>query len=90
MPIGTEFWLLVFTMPLIALAIIGFVILAAIRLIRGERKPKKVDRDDETRLIQEIFQGLTRMETRVEALETILYDHEKGHKKGRSAEHDPL
>jgi phage shock protein B len=86
MPIGTEFWLLMFIMPLIALAIIGFTILAAIRMIRGERKPKKVDRDEETRLIQEIYQGLTRMESRVEALETILWDHEKG--KGKT--HEPL
>jgi phage shock protein B len=39
------------------------------------KKPSN-PRDDpeQTRMIQEIYQGLERMEKRVEALETILYD----------------
>ncbi len=33
---------------------------------------------DETRLLQEIHRGLERMEERVEALETLLFDREAG------------
>jgi phage shock protein B len=36
---------------------------------------------DETRLIQELHQGMARMEKRVEALETILMDREAHHEK---------
>jgi phage shock protein B len=36
---------------------------------------------DETRLMQEIHQGLSRMEERVEALETILIDRERNKKR---------
>ncbi|GHB96325.1 hypothetical protein [Cerasicoccus arenae] len=32
---------------------------------------------DETRILQEIHQGLTRMEKRIEALETIVIENEK-------------
>jgi len=32
-------------------------------------------------MIQEIYKGLSRMEERVEALETILLDHEKRNRK---------
>jgi phage shock protein B len=36
---------------------------------------------EETRLMQEIYQGLSRMEERVEALETLLFDRQR--KEGR-------
>ena len=39
---------------------------------------------DETKLIQEIHQGLSRMEERVEALETILVDLERNKKREES------
>lgn len=34
--------------------------------------------DEEARVIQEIYQGLIRMEQRVEALETLLYERRQG------------
>ena len=37
--------------------------------------------DEETRMIQEIYQSLSRMEKRVEALETLLRDKERKDKK---------
>ncbi len=37
-------------------------------------------RDEETRMIQEIYQSLMRMEQRVEALETLLYETRPGNR----------
>lgn len=45
----------------------------------GSRKSQS----EEARIIQEIYHGLSRMEERIDALETILMDHQenKGRKK---------
>ena len=56
-------------------AIIGGTILLSIRLLKG--KTARKDQADDSKIIQEIYQGLSRMEERVEALETILLDREK-------------
>jgi nitrate reductase gamma subunit len=66
---------IVFGSILLALTIIGGTILSAIRLRHGgvSRKSREAD-SDETRMIQEIYQGLSQMEKRVENLETILMD----------------
>lgn len=63
---------------LIMLAIIPVTILLVIRLFKGgfSRTDRK-KQAEETRMIQEIYQGMSRMEERVEALETILLDREK-------------
>jgi phage shock protein B len=69
---------IVFSGIVLALAVIGSTILMAIKIIKGgvSRKDRKYQ-SDETRMIQEIYQGLSRMEERVESLETILLDSEK-------------
>jgi phage shock protein B len=63
---------------IVALIIIGGVILVAVRIFKGGISS---DGDginsDEARVIQEIYQGLSRLEERVEALETILLDHDR-------------
>jgi phage shock protein B len=63
-------------------ALICGTILAIVRmrssgLTGGGRRAQS----DEARIIQELYQGLSRMEERIEALETILMDskHDKGH-----------
>jgi phage shock protein B len=56
-------------------AIIGGTILLAIKLLKG--KTSRKDQADDAKVIQEIYQGLSIMEERVEALETILLDREK-------------
>ena len=58
-----------------ALAVSGGMILAAVRMRHGalSRKTRK-SHDDETAAIQDVFSGFSRMEKRVEALETILLD----------------
>ncbi|MFB0508217.1 MAG: phage-shock protein [Thermodesulfobacteriota bacterium] len=66
---------IVFGGSVLALAIIGSTILMAIKILKGDlsRKGQKF-KAEETRMIQEIYQGLSRMEERVEALETIVLD----------------
>ena len=69
---------IVFGGSVLVLAIIGSTILMAIKILKGglSRKGQRVQAD-ETRMIQEIYQGLSRMEARVEALETIILDRER-------------
>ncbi len=59
--------------------IFGFVLLSSKTKRQGSsfRQSGKLDAD-ETRLIQEIHQGLSKMVKRVDALETILFDREAG------------
>jgi len=69
---------IVFGGLVLALAIVGSTILMAIKIIKGgfSRQGQDVDAE-EARMIQEMYQGLSRMEKRVEALETILLDKER-------------
>ena len=62
----------------LALAIIGSTILMAIKILKGgvSRKGQQFQAE-ETRMIQEMYQGLSRMEERVDALETIILDSER-------------
>ena len=57
--------------------ILGFILMTK-KLKRGGsfRQGEQLNAD-ETRLIQELHQGISRMEQRVDALETILMDREK-------------
>ncbi len=70
---------IIFGGSILALAIIGSTILIAIKLFKGgaSRKGQKLE-TEEARIIQEIYQGLSKMEKRLEALETIILD--KGRK----------
>ena len=70
---------IVFGSIVFALAIIPGTILLAIKFFRGGQDAD--DQAEEAKMIQEIYKSLSRMEERVEALETILLGHEK--QKGR-------
>ena len=65
---------IVFGSIVLALAIIPGAILLAIKFIRGGQSAG--DQAEEAKMIQEIYTSLSRMEERVEALETILLDQE--------------
>jgi len=67
---------------ILALAIISSTILTVIKIFRGgvSRKSQKLEAD-EAGMIQEIYQGLSKMESRVEALETLLLDRERKDKQ---------
>ncbi len=69
---------IVFGGSVLALAIIGSTILMAIKILKGglSRKGQKFQAE-EARMIQEMYKGLSRMEERVEALETIILDRER-------------
>ena len=69
---------IIFGGTVLALAIIGSTILMAIKILKGglSRKGQRLQAE-EARMIQEMYQGLSRMEERVEALETIILDRER-------------
>ena len=70
---------IVFGSIVLALAVIGSTILMAIKIIKGGVTRKQQTQEaEEARMIQEMFQHLSRMEARIEALETILLDQQKG------------
>ena len=60
-------------------AVIGGTILMSIKLLKGGTSRK--DQAEDSKIIQEIYQGLARMEERVESLETILLDQDKKDRK---------
>lgn len=61
----------------LALAIVGSTILLGIKIIKGGISSKGGRYEtEEARVIQEIYEGLNRMETRVEALETLLMERD--------------
>jgi len=67
---------------LIVFAFISGTILMAIKLIKGGASSKGQKANaDESRMIQEIYQGMARMEERVESLETILLERERARKE---------
>lgn len=66
---------IVFASIVLALAIIPGAILLAIKFFRGGQSAG--EQAEEAKMIQKIYQGLSHMEQRVEALETILLDREK-------------
>lgn len=69
---------IVFCGAVMALAVVGGTILLAIRLIKGGGgREDRHQAESDARMLQEIYQGLARMEARVEALETIIIDTQK-------------
>ena len=69
---------IIFGGTVLALAIIGSTLLMAVKIIKGGISPKGRRSDaEEARIIQEIYEGLNRMESRVEALETLLLERER-------------
>ena len=73
---------IIFGGSVLILAIIGTTILMGIKIIKGgaSRKGQK-NQSEEVKIIQEMYQGMLRMEKRVEALETIILDHERKDRK---------
>lgn len=56
----------------------GPIFLIALAILKGGKTKKgQMMEADEARKAQEIYQGITRMEKRIEALETIILEHEK-------------
>lgn len=82
---GDEIALVVLVSGFIAvmiLATIGFMVIMIVRTAKGSPARKRERHEaDETRIIQEIHHGLMRMDKRVEALETLVLDHDRTKEK---------
>ena len=80
----TAVWMLmiIFGSLVLILGTICGTILFAIKIRHGGLSSRSREaQGEETRMIQEIYQGLSRMEARVEALETILMEHQERSQK---------
>lgn len=82
---GDEIALVTITSGFVAvmiLATIGFTIYIIIRAAKGSpvRRAEKLD-VNETRMIQEIYAGLTKMDKRIESLETLVLDVDRTKEK---------
>ena len=77
--------MIVFGGIVLALVIIGSTILIGLKILKGgvSQKGQKTQ-SDEARIIQEIYQGLARMEERVESLETIILERERARKEQKN------
>jgi phage shock protein B len=75
---GIAILTIIFGSIILCLAIIGSTILMAIKILKGgvSRKEQGIQAE-EAKKIQEMYQGLSRMEERVDVLETIILDHER-------------
>jgi phage shock protein B len=73
--VGILGWLGLLAFLFISIVTIGLAVAIVKRAMRGGRpkKEQEVEAED-TRLIQEIHNGLQRMEDRIDALETIIMD----------------
>ena len=73
---------IIFGCSVLGLAIIGGTILMAIKILKGglSRTDQKAQAE-EAKMVQEIYDSLSRMEQRVESLETIILD-----RKGKDRE----
>ncbi len=69
---------IIFGGAILILAIIGSTVLMAIKILKGSVSRKgRQDQTDEAKMIQEIYKGLSLMEARVDALETILLERDR-------------
>ncbi len=64
--------LMLFGIPMVA--VIGGLGIEALKIIKGTPKKGKEVSAEETELMQELFRTASRMEKRIEALETLLLD----------------
>lgn len=69
---------IVFGSILTLVALICGTILTLVKMRHsGFSKSSRQSRNEETKMIQEIYKGLTKMEQRIESLETILMDSQE-------------
>ena len=73
---GTLAVLLIFGTPFIAVA--GGIVIKALKVITGSpsRKGERLQAE-EVELMQKLYQGLSRMEERIEALETLILERDR-------------
>jgi phage shock protein B len=72
-----HFFSLVFGFVFMVLLLLASLAFAIFRTIKGSGKNRSEESEDEARIIQQLHQQLTRMEERIESLETILLERDK-------------
>lgn len=79
--VGVMVWLGALAVVFVTIVTIGLAVSIVKRAMRGGR-PKKEERveAEDTRTIQEIHNGLQRMEDRIDSLETIIMDRGRNRK----------
>ncbi len=80
-PLGLLIIVLAFLIPVLAIAAPVIIVLAIIRAVSGASRRSPTVDAQETRIMQEIHNGLGAMEKRIDNLETLLVERE------REAEH---
>ncbi len=66
----------------IFIALVFGTIITFIKILKGDISRKRQKNDaEEAGMIQEIFQGMSGMEKRIESLETLLLDRERKEKR---------
>ncbi|HUU00950.1 MAG TPA: hypothetical protein VM425_05850 [Myxococcota bacterium] len=68
---------IIFGTSLAAFVALGIFVLIGLKIMKGGKAKSRQPQEQESRTIQEIYRGLTRMEQRIETLEAILFDREK-------------
>ncbi len=62
----------------VAVVIFGIIAWTVVTLVRGRSTTKPARAlEDESRMLQEMYHGLSKMEQRIETLETLLLEREK-------------
>ena len=73
---GTLAVLLIFGTPFVA--VVGIIVVKVLRLVTGSSpRGGQQLQAEETQLMQQLHQGLSRMEDRIEALETLLLERDR-------------
>lgn len=73
-----EFMGLMIGMVAVLLIFGGPIFLITLAILKGGKTKKGRNMEaEEARRVQEIYQGISRMEGRIEALETIILEHER-------------
>ena len=76
--VGVDIIAVVMGAAIVLLALFGIIFLGALKILKGGGKHSRRGIDpEEAKLMQEIYQGLQKMEDRVESLETLLIEQSK-------------
>ena len=63
-----------FTIVALGIGLVAAVLLGLGKLLRGPQRPEQTD--EETQIIQEMYATMSKLENRVQSLETILMERE--------------
>ncbi len=84
---GEEIVAIVGAFTVLLVGVFGFIFLASLKILKGGGKNSRRGVDpEEAKLMQEIHQGLQKMEDRVESLETLLIEQARDRKEREKME----